>query len=77
MSMILTVIRELVEVVFSLLPNSPFREFLDGFGNLPYLGYLNWLIPIADFVKLLGIWCIAVSIFYVASMILRLIKVIT
>ena len=76
MSMILNGIREIIELVLSLLPDSPFREFLDGLSQLPYLGYLNWFLPIADFVKLLGVWCVAVGIFYVVSVILRFVKAI-
>ena len=30
----------------SVLPRSPFSQFLDQFENLPFLGFINWFIPI-------------------------------
>lgn len=76
MSVILNGLKNLLVLALSLLPDSPFREFLDGLAGLPYLGYLNWFIPVGDFVRLLSVWCVAVGVFYVASVILRFVKAI-
>ena len=35
-----------LQAVLSLFPLSPFREMIDELGSLPYLGYINWFVPI-------------------------------
>lgn len=69
-------LKQVLVLALSILPDSPFRGFLDGLAELPFLGYLNWIVPISDFISLLSIWCAAVSIFYIASVLLRFAKAI-
>lgn len=76
MGVILNGIKQVLIMALSILPDSPFRGFLDSLAELPFLGYLNWIIPISDFVRLLSVWCVAVGIFYVASVLLRFAKAI-
>ncbi len=76
MGFILKGLKRLLILALSILPDSPFRDFLDGLAELPFLGYLNWLIPISDFMKLLAVWCAAVAVFYLASVMLRFAKAI-
>lgn len=76
MGIILKGLKQVLILALSILPDSPFRGFLDNLAELPVLGYINWLIPIADFVKLLSVWCGAVAVFYVASVMLRFAKAI-
>ncbi|MCI8607400.1 MAG: hypothetical protein HFG72_11530 [Hungatella sp.] len=76
MGIILNGLRKLLILALSILPDSPFRGFLDDLAELPFLGYLNWFIPISDFLKLLTVWCAAVAIFYLASVMLRFAKAI-
>lgn len=68
--------KKILGLVLSILPDSPFREFIDKLDGVPFLGYLNWFIPISDFLFLLAVWGSAVTLFYVYSMILRYIKAI-
>jgi len=75
-SVILKGLKQILILALSILPDSPFRGFLDDLAALPFLGYLNWLIPISDFMKLLSVWCAAVGIFYVTSVMLRFVKAI-
>ena len=37
--------------VISVLPTSPFAKYISMFENLPYLGILNWFIPVGTIVK--------------------------
>lgn len=71
---------ELIEtfgnLILSVLPTSPFKQFLKNFAGLPYLGYLNWFIPIGAMCQIFLAWLTAVSIFYLYSIIMRWIKMI-
>ena len=76
MSTIFEGLRGMLLAVLELLPDSPFREFIDSLGAVPYLGWLNWFIPISDFLRLLAVWGVAVSLFYMYSVVLRFINAI-
>lgn len=58
------------------LPVSPFQQYIKAFANLPYLGVLNWFLPISAFVKIGTAWLGAISLFYLYSIIMRWLKVI-
>lgn len=62
--------------VFGLLPLSPFRGFIEDFGDLPFLGYLNWLIPVGDIIKVGLAWLGVIALFYLYSVIMRWVKLI-
>ena len=64
------------ENIVHLLPLSPFRQFLDDFSNIPYLGYMNWLIPVKSILIVLTAWLSVVALFYLYSIVLRWVKVI-
>lgn len=34
----------LIQAIVRVLPVSPFKQFLDQFEELPFLGYLNWFM---------------------------------
>ena len=62
--------------VLKLLPTSPFAPFLDGVETLPYLGYLNYFIPVGTFLKIGAAWLVSIGLFYLYSIILRWIRAI-
>lgn len=66
-----------LQAVLSLFPLSPFREVINELGSLPYLGYINWFVPIGDFVKIGTIWLAAVAAYYAWSIIARWIRLIS
>ena len=76
MSSIFSGLRSMLAAVLEFLPDSPFRGFIDSLGEVPYLGYLNWFVPIGDFLQLLAVWGLAVGLFYVYSVVLRFINAI-
>lgn len=66
-----------LQAVLSLFPLSPFREVIQELGSLPYLGYINWFVPIGDFVKIGTVWLTAIAAYYAWSLIARWIKLIS
>lgn len=66
-----------LQAVLSLFPLSPFQEVIQELGSLPYLGYINWFVPIGDFVKIGTVWLAAIAAYYAWSIIARWIKLIS
>lgn len=66
----------LLQGLLSLLPTSPFQEFIAEFSSLPYLGYLNWFFPVGKCLDVLLAWCAAIALFYIYSVIMRWVKLI-
>lgn len=58
-------------VIITLLPSSPVMPFLREVGELPYLNYINWIIPIGKCATVMTAWWTAVVIYYGISWILR------
>ena len=58
------------------LPLSPFQHYIQAFGNLPYLGILNWFIPISAMIKIGAAWLGCIALFYLYSIIMRWVKMI-
>lgn len=54
----------LLFIVISLLPTSPFTGFAYLVQQLPFLGYLNWFIPIPEIIVILEAWLAIVAIYY-------------
>lgn len=61
---------------FTLLPASPFTAFIEAIGNIPYLPQLNWFLPVSEMVAIGEAWLLAVTAFYIISLVLRWIKAI-
>lgn len=76
MTKLLNGLRSVLIAVLQFLPDSPFRGFIDNIAEIPYIGYLNYFVPISDFLTLLTVWGAAVGLFYVASVMLRFVKAI-
>ncbi len=70
-------IGQFLEWVLNLLPTSPFQSFIEACENLPYLGWLNWFIPVGQMVAIGEAWLVAVGLFYLYSIILRWIRAIS
>lgn len=75
-SSILGAMKAALIAVLGLLPDSPFRGFIDGLADVPFIGFLNYFIPVSDFVALLSVWVAAVGLFYICSAVLRFAKAI-
>ena len=69
------IITSVKEFLLSVLPLSPFSGWIDQFSNLPFLGYLNWFIPVGTFISILELWLVAYGAYLIYSIILRWAKV--
>ncbi len=70
------IIEKFLDWVLNLLPTSPFTAFIEACGNLPYLGWLNWFIPVGQMIAIGEAWLISIGLFYLYSIVLRWIRAI-
>lgn len=66
---------DILEWIVDLLPDSPF-QLLDTSPIEPYIGYINWFIPMDFIIKTFSLWLVAVAGYYGWSVVLRWIKAI-
>lgn len=59
--------------VVNLLPGSPFQAITTG-PIQEFLGYIGWLVPVAECLAILQLWITAVSGWYVYQAIARMTK---
>ena len=69
-------LQSIASVILSILPNSPFRPFIDSMEQFEWLGVLNWFVPIGTFVTIGASWLAAIAVFYTYQLILRWAKVV-
>ena len=62
--------------LLTVLPVSPFRAFIDACSDLPYLGWLNWFVPIGQMIAIGELWLTAIALYYMYSIIARWIRAI-
>ena len=65
-----------VDFIYTVLPLSPFQQYIQLFRELPYLGWLNWFFPVGDCLVVMLAWLGAVGLFYLYSIVMRWLKVI-
>ena len=58
------------------LPLSPFRSWVDYLRGVPYLGYINWFIPMKTVMGVTASWIAAITTYYIVSAILRWLKMV-
>lgn len=63
-------------VITNILPKSPFVDIITESQEFPALGWLNWLLPIGDIIRVFGAWLGALALFYLVQIVLRWVKVI-
>ena len=57
--------------VMKVLPLSPFRDWISYLSGVPYLGYINWFIPLRTIANITAAWVTAIATYYIYSAILR------
>lgn len=51
-------------LVLSLLPVSPFQAFTQYFAQIPFIGFINFFLPVGEMLAVLEVWLIAVAVIY-------------
>lgn len=64
-------------VLLSLFPLSPFMPVISDLESLPFLGYINWFLPVGDFIKMGTLWIAAIGSYYAWSIIARWVKLVS
>lgn len=64
------------EALMKVLPTSPFSRYIDAFRDMPFLGWINWFVPIRAMLTVFSSWLGAVALFYLYSIAMRWLKVI-
>lgn len=54
----------LLGLVLSLLPQSPFNAFVTYFAQIPFIGFINFFLPVAEMLAVLEVWLVAVAVIY-------------
>lgn len=70
-----SIINGLLKFLTTVLPLSPFRSFINACGNIPWLGVVNYFVPIGTFISILTAWVTAMVLLYLYAIIMRWIKV--
>lgn len=73
---LINLVSVVLNLLFSFLPNSPFKNMNSFTGVTEFIGYLNWLIPVKLFVTTLSLWIVAITSYYIYSIALRYFKAI-
>ena len=63
------------EFLSRVLPTSPFTEVIATIQGLPFLGQLNWFIPVGTCLHIFSLWLTAYSLYLLYIIVLRWAKV--
>lgn len=61
-------------VLASVLPLSPFQGYISYFNAWPYMGWLNWFVPVKGYLVVWGVWLNSVGVYYLYQAVLRWLK---
>lgn len=71
------VINQILSVVFFFLPLSPFKQSWTALADNEVIQYMNWFIPVGEFIAITVTWLAAIAVFYAYQVILRWLKAIS
>ena len=66
-----------LDAILSVFPLSPFADTIAKLEQLPYLGYLNWFMPVGEMLAVGSLWLTAIGVYYLYSVVARWIKLIS
>lgn len=70
------ILDKFLSFLLSILPTSPFAPVIDSLEKMPYLGYINYFVPVGTCIKIGEVWLAAIVVFYLWSVVARWIKLI-
>lgn len=65
---------QFAEMLKTVLPRSPFADFISSWVAPEGLGWLNWLFPVGTCLRILAAWLLAYGLYLAYSIILRWLK---
>lgn len=54
----------ILTAVVAMLPSSPFVGFTYLINQIPYLSFLNWILPIPEMIVIMESWLAIVAVYY-------------
>lgn len=76
MDELLSIFTTLWESLENILPTCPFADYIEDLTLSPYVGYLNWFIPINKYIDIATSWVTAIVAYYGVMILLRWAKII-
>ena len=70
-------VTKFLNFVLSKLPQAAFVTYIDALSNIPFLKHLNYFIPVSTFIGIGEAWLVAIGLFYLYSIIMRWIRMIS
>lgn len=64
----------LVKFLCAILPTSPFQKFIHYIGELKYIEYINWIVPVGVLIAITEAWLTCVLAYYAYRFIMGLIR---
>ncbi len=65
-----------INVFLAFLPDCPFEKYIQATVDNDVLKYINWFIPVQDFIAIGEAWLVSIGVFYLYQVILRWLKII-
>lgn len=65
-----------VNVFLAFLPDCPFEGYIAATVDNDILQYVNWFIPVQDFIVIGETWLISIGVFYLYQVIYRWLKIV-
>lgn len=63
-------------LILAILPSTPFMPYLQQINDIPFKGYINWVVPVGRCAAVMAVWWTCVVIYYAISWILRQIGIV-
>lgn len=65
-----------IDIITTILPTSPFDEYIAFSQNVPFLAMLNYFVPVGAYVSITIAWTEALLFFYSEAIVARWVKII-
>lgn len=65
-----------LKMLLKVFPLSPFRDIINSVDKMPFLGYINWFLPVSEMLAVASLWLAAITVYYIYSVIARWVKLI-
>lgn len=74
---LMTLYQKFAQSLTSVLPLSPFQQYITQLQDAEWLHWLNWVLPLQGMMQIFATWLTAVALFYLYSLVMRWLKVIS